>query len=130
MLKGYGRMTGIPDEWMIELSEDGLTFAHVDSDAAAADMRGQAEEGRKEELRTAILRVLPADDPAGMTREDIWAALPEKVRKNEVRFKTVLATEEGKSWRREGSGGCRSPPRPTWTRAGRMIGSSNPPTPP
>ncbi|MEO2092058.1 MAG: AAA family ATPase, partial [Gemmataceae bacterium] len=59
VLKGYGRMTGIPDEWMIELSEDGLTFAHVDSDAAAADTRGQVEEGLKEELRAAILVVLP-----------------------------------------------------------------------
>ncbi|MEO2090865.1 MAG: hypothetical protein ABGY75_15400 [Gemmataceae bacterium] len=104
VLKGYGRMTGIPDEWMIELSEDGLTFAHVDSDAAAAGGRDEREDGRREELRAAILGVLPADDPDGLTREEIWAALPEKVRVNEVRFRQLLEAEAGKAWRKEGAG--------------------------
>jgi hypothetical protein len=39
--------------------------------------------------------VLPADDPTGMTREEIWAALPEKVRVNEVRFRQLLEAEAG-----------------------------------
>lgn len=48
--------------------------------------RRRVEEGRKDELRTAILGVLPADGPDGMTREEIWDALPAEVRRNEVRF--------------------------------------------
>ncbi len=105
VLKGYGRMNGIPDEWLIELNEDGSGYAHVDSDAAAADTRGQQEEGRKDDLRTAILSVLPPDDPDGMTREEIWEALPDGVRKNEKRFRQVLDDATGRLWRREGSGG-------------------------
>jgi hypothetical protein len=111
VLKGYGRMTGIPDEWLIEMAEDGSGFAHVDPDAAAVDTRGQMEEGRKDELRTAILSVLPTDDPDGMTREQLWASLPERVQVNVVRFKRVLAAETGKLWRKEGDGSRNRPYR-------------------
>ena len=86
-------------------SEDGLGFAHVDGEAAAADARGQAEEGRKEELRAAILGVLPADHPAGLTREEIWQALPPPVRVNDKRFQSVLEAGVGDVWRKEGDGG-------------------------
>jgi hypothetical protein len=105
VLKGYGRMTGIPDEWLIEMTEDGLGFTHVDPDAAAVDTREQQEDGRKEELRNAILAVLPPDDPDGMTREDIWERLPDGVRKNHMRFKSVLEAENGKLWVKSGNGG-------------------------
>lgn len=105
VLKGYGRMTGIPDEWLIELTEDGSGFTHIDPDAAAADTREQQEEGRKDDLRTAILAVLPHDDPDGMTREEIWEQLPPAVRKNDKRFRQVLDDATGQLWRREGSGG-------------------------
>jgi hypothetical protein len=103
VLKGYGRMCGIPDEWLVEMTEDGSGFTHVDADAAATDTREQQENGRKEELRNAILAVLPHDGD-GMTREEIWEALPPEVRKNEVRFKSVIAAETGKLWRKEGDG--------------------------
>jgi hypothetical protein len=43
----------------------------------------------------------PADDPAGLTREEIWDAPPPEVRKNEVRFKSVLEAEAGTMWERE-----------------------------
>jgi hypothetical protein len=105
VLKGYGRMCGIPDEWLVEMTEDGSGFTHVDADAAATDTREQQENGRKEELRNAILAVLPANDPDGMTREEIWEALPAEVRKNEVRFKRTLEADCGKLWRKEGKGG-------------------------
>ncbi len=104
VLKGYGRMAGIPDEWLIEMTEDGTGFAHVDPDAAAVDTRGKVEDGRKDELRQAILAVLPADDPDGMTREEIWEQLPDGVRKNNIRFRSVLEAECGKLWRKEGAG--------------------------
>ena len=104
VLKGYGRMAGIPDEWLVELTEDGSGYRHIDADAAATGTRERQEDGRKEELREAILGVLPADGD-GMTREEIWERLPPAVRKNEVRFKSVMEAECGKLWRKEGKGG-------------------------
>jgi hypothetical protein len=82
---------------------------HIDPDAAAVDTREQQEDGRKEELRNAILAVLPPDDPDGMTRDEIWERLPDGVRKNQVRFKRVLDAECGKLWRKEGSCGKKDP---------------------
>lgn len=49
--------------------------------------------------------MLPADDPTGMTREEIWAALPPPLRVNEKRFLGLLADTERAGWVREGSGG-------------------------
>ena len=80
-----------------------------DADAAATDTRERQEEGRKEDLRTAILGVLPPDDPDGMTREEIWEQLPPAVRKNNIRFRSILEAECGKLWRKEGSGGKKDP---------------------
>ncbi len=52
--------------------------------------------------------MLPADGD-GMTREQIWEALPDGVRKNEVRFKSVMAAETGKLWRKAGDGSRGNP---------------------
>ena len=82
-----------------------------DPGAAATDTREQQEDGRKEELRNAILAVLPAGDPDGITREEIWERLPDGVRKNEVRFKSVLKAENGKLWVKSWSGGKSTPYR-------------------
>ena len=110
VLKGYGRMCGIPDEWLVEMTEDGSGFTHVDADAAATDTREQQENGRKEELRNAILAVLPTDGD-GMTREEIWEQLPAEVRVNHMRFKSVLEAENGKLWVKSGNGGKGTPYR-------------------
>ena len=46
-----------------------------------------------------------------MTREEIWEALPNGVRRNEVRFKRVLEAENGKLWVKSGNGGKGTPYR-------------------
>jgi hypothetical protein len=48
--------------------------------------------------------VLPPDDPDGMTRDEIWEQLPAAVRKNNIRFRSILEAECGKLWRKEGKG--------------------------
>jgi predicted ATP-dependent serine protease len=104
VLKGYGRMTGIPDEWMIEMAEDGTGFTHVDADAAATDTHERQEDGRKDELRAAILGALTRHAPTPLTREELWEELPPDMRKNEKRFRAVLEDGTGTLWQREGKG--------------------------
>ncbi len=67
-------------------------------------LREGREDDRKDELRTTILAVLPHDDPDGMTREEIWDALPDAVRKNNIRFRIILEAECGRLWRKVGAG--------------------------
>jgi hypothetical protein len=76
-----------------------------DPGAAATDTREQQEDGRKEELRNAILAVLPPGDPDGMMREEIWERLPDGVRKNDKRPRQVMEAEAGKSWGKWGVAG-------------------------
>ncbi|MCU0706370.1 MAG: AAA family ATPase [Fimbriiglobus sp.] len=105
VLKGYGRMSGIPDEWLIELAEDGSGYTHIDADAAAAtEARERAEEERKETLRGAITGVLARVAPKSLTREELWDELPPDMRKNEKRFRTVLEEGAGTLWQRDGKG--------------------------
>lgn len=110
-LTGYGRYDAIPQEWVVELvAEAGggaarPAFEHrpPKSDAAA---RAEREDARQDELRQALLWVIPtAEEGGGLTRKQIWDALPEGLRVNEARFKEMLEAGAGRDWLREGSGG-------------------------
>ena len=69
--------------------------------------RAKANEEREEERvclqRTAILAVLANE--SDLTADEIWERLPESVRLNQVRFKSILTSENGQLWIRSGKGG-------------------------
>ena len=46
-----------------------------------------------------------AERDKALTREEIWERLPEAVRVNEVRFKSVMEAGVPKDWLKEGGGG-------------------------
>ena len=50
-------------------------------------------------LREAIVDLLPSEAP-GLTRDEIWNALPEELRVNDVRFRSVLECEADRLWRK------------------------------
>jgi hypothetical protein len=94
VITGYGRYAGTPDEVVIELSEDGKTYAaHGD----------RHEVGQAERLKI-ITGLLPADEP-GVTAEelyDAWKAEPKPA-------KRTLASDlrhgvEGERWTVTGAG--------------------------
>jgi AAA domain len=90
VLTGIGRHPGIPQEWLIGLTEDGEYAAYADG-----QVRRPMPDGRG--LREAIRDVLPADPP-GLTRKQIWEALPEEFHVNEHRFRSVLQEGVGDWW--------------------------------
>ena len=45
-----------------------------------------------------------AERDKALTREEIWERLPEAVRVNEVRFKSVMEAGVPKDWLKEGGG--------------------------
>ena len=106
-LKAYGRMQGIPPEWLIELDPDSNTYRVVSADqahGAGAEAKREKEEGRKDDLRHAILGVLPANREQAMTRDEIWEKLPDAVRVNQARCWSVLEAEVPNLWMKEGGG--------------------------
>ena len=70
--------------------------------------RGRAkrekEDGRKDDLRRAILAALPATREAALTRDEIWEKLPEAVKVNHVRFKSVMEAGVPVDWLKQGDG--------------------------
>ena len=49
-------------------------------------------------LREAISEILPSE--SGLTRDEIWAALPDDLKVNELRFRSVLESEADRLWRK------------------------------
>jgi len=66
--------------------------------ANRAEAKREKEEGRKDDLRHAILGVLPAKREQAMTRDEIWEKLTEAVRVNRPRFHSVLEAEVPRFW--------------------------------
>ena len=97
VLAALGRLSGIPSEWVIELDEEAERYHFVGESGNKAELNGL-------ELRHAIAKVLPCSPP-GMTRKEIWDALPEECQVNEVRFRSILEAEAGYLWRKEKHGG-------------------------
>ena len=107
-ITAWGRYAGIPAEWTVELTEAGFVHVAEPQKAAMASKVKRREEGEAErqcELRHAILGHLPLAAP-GLTRAEIWAALPAAVKVNEVRFRSILEAECGKLWAKEESEGA------------------------
>ncbi len=69
---------------------------------AGAEAKREHEDGRKDDLRLAIRRLLPANREQALTREEIWERLPEAVRVNRVRFYSVLEAGNRTDWLKEG----------------------------
>jgi hypothetical protein len=116
-LTGYGRYDAIPGEWVVELvaaagggaARPAFEHRPPKPDAAAREER---EEARQDELRQALLWVIPtAEEGGGRTRKEIWDALPETLRVNEKRFWDALADGCGTDWIQEGTGGRGNPYR-------------------
>ncbi len=101
LLTGYGRYDAIPAEWPVELVPgDPPGYAY-------RPPQPEAEADAPDPLRAAILAVLPTTEP-GMTRSEIWAALPVDLRRNEKRFESVLESAVPRLWqkgRKAGQGG-------------------------
>ena len=108
-LLAKGRMDGIPDETLIEMAKDGQSYHVVDQRTVATDSvkrREDNEDDRRTKLRECLLTILPeGDERVALTREEIWDLVPEEIRKNEVRFKTVLEEGCGELWEKRGTGG-------------------------
>jgi len=99
-------MQGIPPEWLVELDPESNTCRAIGADQAhRAGAKREKEEGRKDGLRHAILGVLPANREQAMTRDEIWEKLPDAVRVNQVRFKSVMEAGVPADWLKEGGGG-------------------------
>ena len=62
-----------------------------------------------DDLRAAIRHILASTAATGLTRKDIWDALPDVLRRNDGRFKAAIEAGVGGGWRREGSGGKNNP---------------------
>ena len=106
-LKALGRMQGIPAEWLVELDPTTNEYRAVSAESATgagAEAKREREDGRKDDLRLAIRRVLPANREQALTREEIWERLPEAVRVNRPRFHSVLEAEVPTLWLKEGGG--------------------------
>ena len=93
VLTGYGRYDAIPSEWIVEWDAETNQFHH----------RGEKEPSGVDATREAVLAMLADGKP--WTRKELWDGLPDGLRKNEPRFKSVLEAEAGVLWRKEkGSG--------------------------
>jgi len=94
-------MQGIPPEWLVELDPESNQYRAVGADqvhGAGAEAKREKVEGRKDDLRHAILGVLPANREQAMTRDEIWEKLPDAVRVNRPRFHSVLEAEVPRLW--------------------------------
>ena len=100
-------MQGIPAEWLVELDPTTNEYRAVSAESATgagAEAKREREDGRKDDLRLAIRRLLPANREQALTREEIWERLPEAVKVNRPRFHSVLEAEVPTLWLKEGGG--------------------------
>ena len=106
VIKAVGRFDGVPKEWLVERADDGSFDGRDGTETESATEKRREE--RLDELREAILAILPLEGD-GLTREDIWARLPDEVRKNESNYNRMIQEGTGRSWtrmRRPGRGGA------------------------
>ena len=68
--------------------------------AIETSIRKSVAAGRETELRAALAAIL-AGTPTPRTRKELWDALPDALRVNEVKFEEVLEAGVGACWRRE-----------------------------
>ncbi len=72
--------------------------------AERTERREKKADDRRDELRAAVTTIL-AEKKLPMTRKELWDALPDGLRVNEVLFKELLLEGVGSEWEREGSQG-------------------------
>ena len=105
-------MQGIPSEGLVELDPATNEYRVVSSEQAnGTEAKREREDGRKDDLRLAIRGLLHANWEQALTRKEIWERLPEAVRLNEVRFKSVMEAGVPRDWLKEGGGGKSNPYR-------------------
>jgi hypothetical protein len=108
-LVAKGRLDGIPPETLVEMSADGHGYRVVDERSVVAGRvkeRERTEDERRAAVREALCVTIPFGTEAdAVTRDEIWAKLPDEVRVNVKRFEAVLENGCGELWARRGNGG-------------------------
>jgi hypothetical protein len=104
VLSGLGRFDEVPDEMVVELSDDGTSYT------ACGDKKAVAAR----ELRDAILAVLPTEAP-GLTASDVHADMPEDTRPRRGDVGKALLLGADRDWICAGSG-KRGDPYRFWRR--------------
>ena len=100
VISGWGRFDDIPDEVVIELANDGLSYR------AEGDRKAVA--GR--ELHADLLFLLPTEPP-GLTADELHDGLPEANRAKRATLVSALMGGVGTEWQSSGTGKKGSPRR-------------------